>query len=143
MELAEQGLIEEECERLVITLVHHSDHGDLQKAVELFTADATWVRGGKPFTGHDQMLESFAAQSQTAVTRHLTSNIRISVADENNAAGVSYYMAMRHDPETDDAALPLPMNLPFSMGEYHDKFVRTPDGWRISHRVIKRVFQRG
>ena len=142
MEIEAQRVIEEECGRLIIALVHHSDHGDLQDAVELFTNDATWVRGGTPYTGHDQMLDSFAGQSKTAVTRHFTSNIRIMVADENNASGVCYYMAMRHDPETTDAELPLPVNLPFSMGEYHDKFVRTPDGWRISHRVIKRIFQR-
>ena len=142
MEIEEQRAIKEECERLVIALVHHSDHGEDEAAVDLFSADATWIRGSKPFTGRDQLLESFAARSETAVTRHLTSNIRIMVTDENNAAGVSYYMALRHDPETGDAALPLPMNPPFSMGEYHDKFVRTSAGWRISHRVIKRVFQR-
>jgi hypothetical protein len=127
----------------VISLVHHSDHGEDEDAVDLFTADGTWVRGGKPFTGRDQLLQSFAARSKSVVTRHFTSNIRIVVTDDNNAGGVTYFMAVNHDAGTDDPELPLPVNLPFSIGEYHDKFVRTQAGWRISHRMITRVFQRG
>ena len=41
MDMDAQRLIEEECQRLVIALVHLSDHGELQDAVELFTADGT------------------------------------------------------------------------------------------------------
>jgi hypothetical protein len=28
------------------------------------------------------------------------------------------------------------------MGEWHDKFVRTPDGWRFAARATKRIFER-
>ncbi len=76
------------------------------------------------------------------MTRHFTSNIRIVAADADNADGVTYFMAVNHDAGTDDPELPLPVNLPFSIGEYHDTFVRTSASWRISHRMIKRVFQR-
>ena len=142
MDARERREIEEACKGLVVSLVHHSDHGVDEAAVDLFTADGVWVRGGKPFTGRDQLLQSFAARSKSVVTRHFTSNIRIVVTDDDNAEGVSYFMAFNHDSGTDQPELPLPVNLPFSIGEYHDKFVCTPAGWRFAHRMIKRVFQR-
>jgi hypothetical protein len=73
--------------------------------------------------------------------RHLVTDTRIIVKDENHAEGVSYYMAVNHDPKTKDAKLPLPLE-PFSMGEWHDKYVKTPQGWRFAHREVKRLFQK-
>lgn len=142
MDAAERSAIERECHDLVVALIQYGDHGEDEAAVDLFTPDGTWVRGGKPFTGREQLLDSFGLRSKTLVIRHFTSNIRVVVTDDTHAEGVCYYMAVNHDPGTDDPEFPLPMNLPFSVGEYHDKFVRTADGWRISHRVVKRLFQR-
>jgi SnoaL-like domain len=137
---SERRLIESECRDLVVALCQLSDHGEKEKAVQCFTPDGTWIRGGKPFTGRAEMLQSFRG-SPTQVIRHLTSNILITVKDDKSAEGVTYYLAFHTDPGTAPPKLPLPLEPPFSLGEWHDKFVRTPEGWRISHREVKRFFQ--
>ncbi len=43
MDAGERRAIEEECKGLVVSLVHHSDHGEDEAAVDLFAADGTWV----------------------------------------------------------------------------------------------------
>ena len=137
---SERRIIEQQCRDLVVQLCQSSDHGEREKSVDLFTADGTWIRGGKPFKGREEMLQSFRG-SPTQVIRHLTSNILITVKDENSAEGVTYYLAFHNDPGTAQPKLPLPLEPPFSLGEWHDKFVRTPSGWRIAHREVKRFFQ--
>ncbi len=136
---SERRLIESECRDLVVQLCQLSDHGEKEKAVQCFTPDGTWIRGGKPFTGRAEMLQSFRG-SPTQVIRHLTANILITAKDEKSAEGVTYYLAFHNDPGTAPPKLPLPLE-PFSLGEWHDKFVRTAEGWRISHREVKRFFQ--
>jgi len=133
--------IVQDCRDLVIDLLHHGDHGELEAAVDLWIPNGTWIRGGKPFTGRAALLESFKRASDTMLIRHMVTDTRITVKDENNAEGVSYYMAINHDPKTATPKLPLPLE-PFSMGEWHDKYVKTPAGWRFSHREVKRLFQK-
>ena len=137
---SERRLIVDECRDLVVELCQLSDHGEKDKAVACFTQDGTWIRGGKPFTGRAEMLQSFRG-SPTQVIRHLTSNILITVKDDNTAEGVTYYLAFHTDPGTANPKLPLALEPPFSLGEWHDKFTRTPQGWRITHREVKRFFQ--
>jgi hypothetical protein len=136
----ERRIIERQCHDLVVQLCHLSDHGEREKSVDLFTRDGTWIRGGKPYKGREEMLQSFRG-SPTQVIRHLTSNILITVKDDDTAEGVTYYLAFHTDPGTAQPKLPLPLEPPFSLGEWHDKFVRTPSGWRIAHREVKRFFQ--
>jgi hypothetical protein len=39
--------------------------------------------------------------------------------------------------------VPAPLGQPFSVGEWHDEFVRTEAGWRFSSRRTKRIFAGG
>jgi hypothetical protein len=137
---SERRLIEQQCRDLVVLLCHLSDHGEREQAVQCFTPDGTWVRGGKPHTGRAEMLQSFRGAA-TQVIRHLTSNILVTVKDDGTAEGVTYYLAFHNDPGTPQPKLPLPLDPPFSLGEWHDKFVKTPEGWRIAHREVRRFFQ--
>lgn len=141
MDATERRLIEQECRDLVTMLTQFGDHGEAENAVALFTEDGTWIRGGKPFKGRAALLDSYRRGSATQVTRHVGANTMITVTDDNNATGVTYYIAYHHDPKTANPTLPLPLDPPFSMGEWHDKFVRTPAGWRFSFRETRRLFQ--
>lgn len=140
MNANERRDIARECTDLVIALTHLSDHGQNEESVDLFTPDGTWIRGGKPYTGRAEMAQSFRGAA-TQVIRHLTSNILVTVKDDTTAEGVTYYLAFHHDPGTAQPKLPLPLDPPFSLGEWHDKFVKTPEGWRIAHREVRRFFQ--
>ena len=142
MDAKQKREIVQDCRDLVIDLLHYGDHGEVEKAVDLWVPNGTWIRGGKPFTGREQLIESFKRASDTTVIRHVVTDTRVVVKDENNAEGVSYYMAVNHDPKTATPKFPLPFDPPFSMGEWHDKYVRTKDGWRFSPREVKRLFQR-
>ncbi len=141
MDATERQAIVAECRNLVIELVHLGDHGEIEKAVDLWIPDGTWIRGGKPFTGRAELVESFKRGTETTVIRHIVTDTRVKVIDSDHAEAVSYYLAINHDPKTKDYKLPLPLE-PFSMGEWHDSYVRTAQGWRFARREVKRIFQR-
>ncbi len=132
--------IEHDCRNLLYRHAQLSDRGQVVEAVGLFVPDGTWIRGGKPYTGHQQMLSS-SSRPATAISRHFTANTVVDVQDENHASAVSYYIVFRHDAGVSDPKFPLPLGGAFSMGEWHDRYVRTPDGWRFEFREVKRLFQ--
>jgi hypothetical protein len=142
LDAEERKRIEQECRDLVIAVAQLGDHRQAEEAAALFSEDCTWIRGGRPYRGREGIIESYARISPTQVTRHMSANSLVTVRDDERAEGVTYYMALHHDPGMDTPELPLPLDPPFSMGEWHDRFVRTPEGWRIAHRETKRLFER-
>lgn len=136
----ERTTIELTCRDLVNRLTQFSDWKKKKESSELFTPTGTWVRGGKPYTGRAAIIASFEG-SQTDIIRHLATGTVIDVQDQKNASGVTYYLVYRHDPKTESPTLPMPLGTPFSMGEWHDRFVKADDGWLISHREVRRLFQ--
>ena len=142
MDAKQRKEIEQECRDLVIAITQYGDHREAEKAVALFAEDGTWLRGGKPYKGHAEILGSYQRGSATQVTRHINGGTMVTVKDDNHAESVTYYVALHHDPKAPDAKFPLPFDPPFSMGEWHDKFVKTPKGWRFSSRETKRLFER-
>ena len=74
------------------------------------------------------------------ISRHVCNNLLIDVIDEDHAESVVYLTLYRHDHEKPKALAPL--ESPFMVGEYRDRFIRTPDGWRIAHREIAISFLR-
>ena len=141
MDAYERLKIEQECRDLVTKLNHYHDHRRAEDAVALFAEDGCWIRRGRPIRGAAELLASFK-RGGTRVNRHVGAATLITVRDENHAEGVTYYLAFHHDPGTFEAKLPLPGEPP-SMGEWHDKFVRTPQGWRFAERQTLRVFAGG
>ena len=136
----ERREIERACVDLIHRLAQYSDRDERQRSADLFTADGTWIRGGTPYTGREAILSSFKSPPGQ-VLRHFVTGTVVDIDDANTARAVSYYLLYRHVPETAEPKLPLTLGMPFSLGEWHDKFVRTADGWRISHREVRRLFQ--
>ena len=134
--------IEQACRDLVTKLNHHHDHRRGEEAVALFAADGCWIRRGRPVRGHAELLASYQRGS-TQVNRHIATATLVTVQDEDHADSVTYYLVLHHDPGTPDPKLPLPFEPPTTMGEWHDKFVRTPQGWRFAQRETLRVFSNG
>lgn len=69
--------------------------------------------------------------------RHLMSTIRITPIDADNATGISYatiYSAPAGSTTVEGFTL---------IGEYHDTFVRTAKGWKISKRELHTAFNYG
>jgi hypothetical protein len=141
--------IEQACRDLVLAITQYGDHRQADQAVTLFAEDATWLRGGTLYTGPEEIRESYRRGSPTQVARHISGGTVVTVVDGDHARSVTYYLAYNGDPgpqETQGEAPretgPLPLGTPFSMGEWHDTFVRTPDGWRFASRATKRLFER-
>jgi hypothetical protein len=140
MKADEQRQIEQACWDLVTRLVHYSDRHLKKESSELFTIDGTWIRGGTPFTGREAIVNSFTLPP-TEVLRHFATSTMIDVEDERTARGVTYYLLYRYDPQSEEPKLPLPLRQPFAIGEWHDRFVKTDEGWRFAHREVRRLFQ--
>lgn len=134
--------IEQECRNLVIAITQHGDHKEVEECVALFAEDGTWLRGGEPYKGHAEIRSSYSRGSTTPVARHYNGGTLVNVIDDGHAEAITYYLMFRHDPKVENPELPLPLDPPFSAGEWHDTFVKTAQGWRFQSRATKRLFQR-
>ena len=79
------------------------------------------------------MTEALSAEIERACAR-------IIYAYANCASGTCYltlYRGIRHENG------PLPLESPFLVGHYEDRFVRTPDGWKFALRKLKTTFRSG
>lgn len=99
----------------------------------LFTADCTVDYGpglGVPTQGAAELERRLAiGLPRFAATSHHVSNIEVDFDGDDAADTVTYLYAWhRYPDERPDAHL---------WAQYHDRFVRTPDGWRIAARTLK------
>lgn len=133
-------LIEAACRRLAVAYGRFIDLHDDEGVLGLFTADAVWRRPGQePLCGHAQIQRFLAGRERSTLMRHVMSNFLIELVGADHARGVSYwtgYVATNHVPGTVATT-----RAPFSIGEYHDQYVRVPQGWRIASRTTQYVFR--
>ncbi|MCP5026345.1 MAG: nuclear transport factor 2 family protein [Actinomycetia bacterium] len=137
-------LDERACERLINEYCQLVDHGDAPGIAELFTADGVWRSSeGLLMEGQDGIRAGFTRRQGVTrrQSRHLCMNVIIDV-EGDDATGRCYLVNYRHDSETGEAEHPAPADIPKYVGEYLDRFVRTPDGWRLAERVFDMVFLR-
>lgn len=133
--------IEAACQRLIVRLTHLVDNHCPVEAADLFVTDGVWVRGGRTYRGREEIIASFQG-SERARIRHVVSNTILDVSSPSTATSISYYILFRHDGQDEQVRQPMPMQLPFSMGEWHDRFVFDGDRWRFAAREVRRLFQR-
>lgn len=133
------------CERLALDFAWHVDHRNAEDVVALFAPEASFERKGEILKGRDEIRAAQLKRPAGIVTRHVCSNLRVDVLDGRRATGTHYFLLYRHDHAATgtDAAAPAPLGPPETLGEYHDEYVRTEEGWRISRRVAKAAFRRG
>ena len=126
--------IQELVDRQEITDVMHSycrfvDLNLPEKQVECFTIDAAAdYYGGTELVGRGAILEMLQeALTRFTATCHTLSNIEISFESPNTANSISYVQAWHRKPSgpEDDYEV---------RGQYHDRWLKTEEGWRISYR---------
>lgn len=140
MDVAERIEIERECERLVTAYCHHVDHGEAARIADLFIDDGVWRSGKVVMEGMDQLREGFALRQANTrrMSRHVCNNLLVDVLDADHATGVVYLTLYRNDGEEGREISPL--DGPALVGEYRDRFVRGPQGWRFAHRELVMSF---
>jgi len=120
-------------DRVEITSLLHRycrmlDRMDLDVVPQLFVDDCLVVYGP------DERMQSRGAARLAAALRrlwrfartsHHLSNVEIEFEGEEAARGISYVMAWHQHPDGRTQTL---------FAQYHDRFVRTSDGWRIAER---------
>ena len=128
--------IEQACTDLVLDYAYYRDLLAADTVAELFTEDAQMLVLGDEFVGRDAIRARLEAGRTGPLYRHLMSTIRIFVDSADHARGVSYVTVHAAPP----GDLPRPLGQPVGVGEYHDEFVRTADGWKIKRREFVPVF---
>ena len=128
-----------ELSRLVTEHAWRVDHGRADTVHELYVYDGvldvgTSVRGRQ--ASHEWGQQLVAAAPWRSI-RHVCGNMRF-VADGANAAEgttlLTVFMVAGPGAAT---------TLPFSVGEDHDRFVRTEQGWKLVSRHWVELFSRG
>jgi hypothetical protein len=123
--------IERACERLVLDFAYYSDHQEYESLAKLFASEGAMYRpNGDPLTGYDAILQAYRARPAGRITRHVCSNIRITVHSADRARGLTY--AVVYSANGNEKAEE-------RIGEFEDEFVRTPEGWRFAVRRARFV----
>lgn len=127
---AAENSMEDACKALIMDYAIHRDHKNVDDYAALFTDDAKLSVLGDVRIGRAAIRERLAQASGTTV--HLMSTIRITRKSADTASGISYATIYTAPPGDGPHAVPGFAGI----GEYHDTFQLTADGWRISERVL-------
>lgn len=134
---------ERACERLITQYTHLVDFGDAVGIADLFTQDGVWRSDEVTMDGQDEIRAGFGRRQGVTrrQSRHICTNVIVNV-DGDSATALCYLVNFRHDSETGVAEKPAPADVPKYVGEYHDTFVRTPEGWKFAVRYCDMAFVR-
>lgn len=136
----ERLLIERACERLCVDYAHRADARS-DNFADLFSDDAKLVLIGVEAHGRAGILALIRRRrAEGLLTRHLCSNVAISVGSPTDATGTvdSTYFVGR---PTDGVATKRTLT-PHAVGTYTDRYSLMPTGWRIAERSFRIVFRR-
>ncbi|HZZ34161.1 MAG TPA: nuclear transport factor 2 family protein [Caulobacteraceae bacterium] len=129
----ERLLAENACQRLCVDYAHFGDSGQPEALAALFAEDGE-VKLPTGTSKGRAAIAAGATPTPNLVMRHVMSNIRIDVESADKASGVAYlrlYYAMR---KGDTGPAVTRALAPRLVGAYHDRFVRTAEGWRFASR---------
>jgi ketosteroid isomerase-like protein len=137
-------LVERACERLIVEYSRLVDFGEAAAVADLFTEDARWEGTDLLLEGREQIREWFERRQEVTrrVSRHVCANIAVEVVSASEATGLCYLINYRHDRREGEESLPVPAEVPKWVGELHDGFRLTDDGWRFSSRRVTTAFLR-
>ncbi len=115
------------------------DTGDWDGLRIIFTPDATADLGANGQRGIDEIIDRVSdALGPLDDSQHMVSNHQITFDADGDAASGRCYLQAQHIRHGVDGE-PLYM----VAGRYEDRYVRTPDGWRIAQRRIVPMWRRG
>lgn len=141
MTAGERESAERACERLVHLFVHAVDHRQYDVLRQVLAPDTVFDRLGQRIEGLEGILAYMASRPPELYVRHVCTNILIDVEAEDAASGSAYFTFYRHQGPAPDPRAGAPCAGPALMGEYHDSFRRTSEGWRIAFRAVELCFK--
>ena len=84
----------------------------------------------EPVVGREAILKAYRARRADRLTRHICTNIRITVESTDKARGLTY--AVVYSATGDEKAEE-------RIGEFEDEFIRTSEGWKFAVRRARFV----
>ena len=127
------------CTRLSIDYAYYRDHGDAKSYANLFTEDGTLQLVGPPMKGREVIEKEAIGRMAGTVSRHVNTNIRVTLIDATHAEGV-VYLTLYAAKGSIANGRPVEMDGPIFVSDYVDTYVKTKDGWRISSRKLVPAF---
>lgn len=130
-----------EIDELLARYARALDYRNFGELDGIFTADATFDAGGLGAPTGPKAIRSMIEGTigHLDATQHLVGKSIIEFADDGDTAEVRTYLISQHIRES----TPGPVKHYFLGGEYYDRVVRTPDGWRIAYRRLDRMWKQG
>lgn len=124
-----------ELTRLVVEMAWRIDHGASDSVHELFVEEGVLDLGPAKVEGR-LAIRDWGRERRTVsyTTRHVLSNMRFVADGSERAVGSSTQTVFLSDGTEANPTMPL------AVSEYHDRFVRTDQGWRFSSHTIEHVF---
>ena len=136
--------IERECTRLVNLYALLTDEACWDKVVALYAEDGLMTRPtapDDPIVGHEALLAAFTSRPPRA-SRHVVSNIVVTVESETEASGQSVILLFTGS-EAEGGELPVKDAGAPLVGFYRDRFRLTDQGWRFAERRGGLDFRKG
>lgn len=123
-------VIEHECEAVATRYTHALNLGSAVELAALFAPDGTLeLPDGKLFRGAEEIRRWAEERAARPVrTRHLRTNSLITVSSMTAAQGFAYWTLLAAP--TLGAEVPA-LERVTATGEWHERFVRLPAGWRL------------
>ena len=128
--------VEQACYALAVEYAEIIDSQDYARLTEVFAEDATFLRPTAPkelIQGADKIVAMFQSRPRNRLTQHLISNFRVHM----ETCRVLFFSSDVSEPETPEGRRAASKQ---SIGTYHDRYVRTKNGWRIAERVGSMTF---
>jgi len=137
MDAQEKLIIKDKCRALSLRYGRLQDERRYEDLPQLMTVDGTYTRLGEKLTIADFI--EWVGTMPVNKTRHFVTDIDFSEVNDVSAKGISYYTLYLYNGEDET---PYPLDGPFVVGEYHEEFVRTDNGWKIKSREARIIFRK-
>ena len=124
-------------QRLVTEAAWRVDEGKSDTLYELFVENGQLVIGGHIYKGRES-IKNWGIKIEQEKTyksiRHVTGNMRFLTLNNDTADGITILTVFMDDEKSS--------SIPWVVGEDHDSFVRTKEGWRFTNRRWVQLFVR-
>ena len=136
MDALQRLLIEHECRGLVLRAAECADQHRPADLAALFTADGRLQRpNAQPLIGREAIAAAYAQRPADRISRHMVTNCRVDVASADEARATTVVLLWFGSTNDAPGAKGRPAQGEQVVGEFADRFVATPEGWRIADRV--------
>jgi 3-phenylpropionate/cinnamic acid dioxygenase small subunit len=128
--------IEWECQRVIVRYANLNDQRRWHEVAALYIEDGSMVRPSAPgekIVGRAAILASLLARPAERATRHLCTNVEVTVEAPDAATASSTYLI--YSGVQAEAGPPVSDGRPPSLCEFRDRLRKTPEGWRFVERV--------